>query len=710
MVNLIACLAQHAAREPAAIALTGDGVSLSYGELCREVEATARLIAERCPGTRPVALHLDNGPAWAIFDLALLQLGRTCVPVPSFFTPQQQGHALHQSGAGHVISAAGSHRADVIAGCGVAINPCATPEVSLPDGTAKVTFTSGSTGTPKGVCLSRAMLEETAAAIVTAVGREHGALHCAVLPLAVLLENVAGLYAVLLAGGTYAVPAPRDLGLGNPFAPDFARLAAALAEMQATSIITVPELLRGLMAALSMTRQALPTLRFVAVGGARVSPRLLAQAESLGLPVYEGYGLSEAGSVISLNRPGAARAGTAGQLLAHVRASLAGDGELVIEHPMFLGYTGGAAAPAALRTGDIVARDAEGYLAVTGRKSALIITGFGRNVAPEWIESELLAQPVLGQACVFGEASSGLTALLVPVSAQITARQIEAAVKAANDCLPPYATITRWRVVPPFTPMNGQLTANGRLRRKEIALAHGQSLPMTPETHTEHHMTFFDTLLRETSAERAKLLETRQIQDGLQGRISRETYISYLTEAYHHVKHTVPLMQAAKAKLLPHQAWLAPALDEYVEEEAGHEEWILDDIAAAGGNALQVRNGTPRPATEFMIAYAYDYVNRINPVGLFGMVLVLEGTSIALASKGASAIQASLGLPDGCFHYLTSHGALDQEHMKFFEALMNKIEDRGDQAAIIHMARRMYLLFAGLFQAIPHGGREAHAA
>ena len=138
MVNLIACLAQHAAREPAAIALTGDGVSLSYGELCREVEATARLIAERCPGTRPVALHLDNGPAWAIFDLALLQLGRTCVPVPSFFTPQQQGHALHQSGAGHVISAAGSHRADVIAGCGVAINPCATPEVSLPDGTAAV--------------------------------------------------------------------------------------------------------------------------------------------------------------------------------------------------------------------------------------------------------------------------------------------------------------------------------------------------------------------------------------------------------------------------------------------------------------------------------------------------------------------------------------------------------------------------------------------
>ena len=273
--------------------------------------------------------------------------------------------------------------------------------------------------------------------------------------------------------------------------------------------------------------------------------------------------------------------------------------------------------------------------------------------------------------------------------------------------------MTQWRAVPAFTPLNGQLTANGRLRRKEIALAHDQAIQMNhkiQKIQMELDMKFFDTLLRETSAERTQLLETRQIRDGLQGRISRETYVAYLAEAYHHVKHTVPLMRAAKAKLLPHQAWLAPALDEYVEEEAGHEEWILDDIAAAGGNALQGRNGAPRPATEFMIAYAYDYVNRINPAGLFGMVLVLEGTSIALASKGASAIQSALGLPDGCFHYLTSHGALDQEHMKFFEALMNRVHDRDDQAAIIHMAQRMYLLFAGLFHAIPHGSREAHAA
>ena len=223
-------------------------------------------------------------------------------------------------------------------------------------------------------------------------------------------------------------------------------------------------------------------------------------------------------------------------------------------------------------------------------------------------------------------------------------------------------------------------------------------------------MTFFETLLRETARERDELIRTRQIQYGLRGQISRDTYIAYLAEAYHHVKHTAPLMEAAKDALRPHQLWMAPALDEYIEEERGHEMWILEDIAAAGGNAEAVRKGAPRPATEFMVSYIYDYVTRINPAGLFGMVLVLEGTSIELASKGAAAIQSSLGLGDDCFHYLTSHGALDLEHMKFFEALMNKVSDKNDQAAIIHVARRMYLLFAGLFRAIPHDGLEAHAA
>ena len=94
-------------------------------------------------------------------------------------------------------------------------------------------------------------------------------------------------------------------------------------------------------------------------------------------------------------------------------------------------------------------------------------------------------------------------------------------------------------------------------------------------------MTFFQRLAHETASERAYLMATPQIIDGLKGNISLATYLAYLQEAYHHVKHTVPLMEACKARLAPRQQWLIPALDEYVEEEKGHELWILEDIEGA---------------------------------------------------------------------------------------------------------------------------------
>jgi hypothetical protein len=215
-------------------------------------------------------------------------------------------------------------------------------------------------------------------------------------------------------------------------------------------------------------------------------------------------------------------------------------------------------------------------------------------------------------------------------------------------------------------------------------------------------MTFFECLMKDTAEERQYLLDTPQIKDGLAGRISLSMYIAYLTQAYHHVSHTVPLMRRTKELLSEGQRWMVPALDEYIAEESGHEQWILDDIAAAGGDSEAVRNSAPNMATEIMVSYVYDYVNRINPVGFFGMVLVLEGTSTQLATAAAGAIRTSLNLPESCFRYLTSHGSLDIGHMRFFENLMNQISDSADKNAIIHMARRMYVLFANMFRAIPH--------
>lgn len=222
-------------------------------------------------------------------------------------------------------------------------------------------------------------------------------------------------------------------------------------------------------------------------------------------------------------------------------------------------------------------------------------------------------------------------------------------------------------------------------------------------------MSFFARLITETAPGQQSLAGVPQIRDGLAGRISLATYIAYLTEAYHHVKHTVPLMQAAKAGLDDSHARFREALDEYISEETGHEAWILNDIRNCGGDTEAVRNGKPRPATQAMVDYVYDYIARVNPMGFFGMVLVLEGTSTAMATHGAAAVAASLNLGPECFSYLTSHGALDLEHMAFFHRLMDHVEDPDDQAAIIEVADGVFHRFGDLFRAIPHDRAPAHA-
>ena len=213
-------------------------------------------------------------------------------------------------------------------------------------------------------------------------------------------------------------------------------------------------------------------------------------------------------------------------------------------------------------------------------------------------------------------------------------------------------------------------------------------------------MNFYQTLLERTEKERNQLLSISILQDAVKGEISQATYHKFLIEAYHHVKHTTPLLMACGSLLPERLGWLREAAGEYIEEEMGHQEWILNDITALGGSCEDVRHGSPSIATELMVSYAWDTIQRINPVGFFGMVLVLEGTSVQLATQAAEAIQKSTDLPDEAFSYLTSHGSLDIEHVSFFEKLMNKLDNRQDQEAVVHCARIMYKLYGDIFRGI----------
>jgi thiaminase len=212
---------------------------------------------------------------------------------------------------------------------------------------------------------------------------------------------------------------------------------------------------------------------------------------------------------------------------------------------------------------------------------------------------------------------------------------------------------------------------------------------------------FYQELVKATEPERQEMLSIPFIQQGVQGKLSRESYLAFLTQAYHHVKHTTPLLMACGSKIPHNREWLRDAMAHYIEEELGHQEWILNDINACGGNADEVRDSKPDMPAELMCAYAYDIIQRRNPVGLLGMVLVLEGTSIQLAIEAAKNIQRTLGLPDEAFTYLNSHGSLDISHMEFFERLVNRLQHEDDHRFIIHTAKTFFKLYGDIFRALP---------
>ncbi|MBK7744666.1 MAG: iron-containing redox enzyme family protein [Betaproteobacteria bacterium] len=216
-------------------------------------------------------------------------------------------------------------------------------------------------------------------------------------------------------------------------------------------------------------------------------------------------------------------------------------------------------------------------------------------------------------------------------------------------------------------------------------------------------MTYFETLTEATAAERAQLLAAPVIADCLQGRVTLASYQAFLGQAYHHVRHTTPLLMTLGGRLPERLAWLRRPVAEYIAEEIGHEEWILDDIAAAGGDAAAVRAGDPELPAEVMVAYAYDLLHRGNPAAFFGMVFVLEGTSVAMALQAADRIQQALALPDSAFSYLRSHGTLDQQHTRHLAELLDAMTP-ADQADVLRSARVFYQLYGDVFRALPVAG------
>jgi len=480
MSRVLAALDQHASQRSKACAVRGLQVSYSYGALAAEVDTLARRIQQS--DARRVGLYLDNHPAWAVIDLALQVVSKPHVPLPAFFSDEQMQHAVTNAGLDTLLTdnpqrllrlfpAARTRPLPRAGGSNLwCLNLPAGNAQALPAHTAKITYTSGTTGTPKGVCLTQTAMDQVALSLATRLGVAAGDHHLALLPLSILLENIGGLYTSLLAGGaTWLVPM-EHVGARGASGFDGAALANALRNYQPASLITLPQILQLLVMLVEQGLQ-LPQLRFVAVGGAPVSPQLLARAQAAGLPVFEGYGLSECASVVAVNAPGQHRPGSVGKPLPHLQMHFAPDGEILVRGNCFAGYLGEPPAQTfqTWATGDIGYRDADGYLYITGRKKNMFITSFGRNVAPEWLERELTLHPAIAQGVVFGEDRPWPVAVIVPRQPDTSSAEIQAALDSINPRLPDYARIGGFVLADaPFSVHNDEYTATGRPRRAAI--------------------------------------------------------------------------------------------------------------------------------------------------------------------------------------------------------------------------------------------------
>ncbi len=222
-------------------------------------------------------------------------------------------------------------------------------------------------------------------------------------------------------------------------------------------------------------------------------------------------------------------------------------------------------------------------------------------------------------------------------------------------------------------------------------------------------MSFYARLTEATAADREAFLAIPLVRNAPRQGGPRSLYIAFLTQAYHHVKHTFPLLALAASRTTD-EAY-QDALVEYMEEERGHEKWILDDIRAMGGDAEAVRTGTPDMACRVMVAFAYHAIEHVSPYAMLGSVHVLEGMSVLLADQLADALRGAFGTTgEAGFSYLTSHGSLDQEHVVFFRKVVDGITDPVAQDIIIDHSRIFYRLYGDIFRELGAGVELSHAA
>ena len=517
----------HIKRDGAYHALTWRQVS---DDVCRVAAALRQLGV--CSGDRVIQVS-DNRYEWIVVDLAIQLVAAVHVPVHATLSGQQiawqivdsearlvvlscdeqagklQDHAEEFSAALELLSferctaTIGNATIPTIEDAVATISPSEAKDVrdtalieGNSDALATILYTSGTTGEPKGVMLTQRNLVSNAVATCSAFQMDRTDVRLGFLPLSHVFARTCDLYTWIARGSQLALADSRESVLAD------------CALLKPTVLNGVPYFFEKVYRWLTeddvavddgILRSALGgNIRLCASGGAALPDHVCQFFHDNGVPLLQGYGLTESSPVITLSTLSAWRPGTVGRTLPGVEVSIAEDGEILTRGPhVMAGYWKNPAATAEvirdgwLHTGDIGALDADDFLQITGRKKELIVTSGGKNIAPTYLESRLTEDALILQALVVGDGRKFLTALIVPdpdrLKAEIASRSIAvysaAAALGHPDVQSLYADRIRERLADlshfeqigrftlmdrGFTIESGEMTPKLSLRRKVI--------------------------------------------------------------------------------------------------------------------------------------------------------------------------------------------------------------------------------------------------
>lgn len=218
---------------------------------------------------------------------------------------------------------------------------------------------------------------------------------------------------------------------------------------------------------------------------------------------------------------------------------------------------------------------------------------------------------------------------------------------------------------------------------------------------------FFISLIEMTDASRRELEGQPKIQSMMHHGLPLAEYRALLRDLYHIVWHFCPVMAVAASRCSDHFQQVRDELRERIEEERGHELWVLEDIEAIGGDVAAVKAKPPSAPVQGMIAFNYYGAERAHPCSVLGMLYMLEVVASVYGGKVAESIASALGrdVEAGGFRFLSSHASMDVQHMAKLNRLLKTITDPDAQAAIVNSTRVNFFHFGRIFG---EGGFSAH--